>query len=227
MKRHFEEELQSLKTMLIKMASLAEEVVRMSIRSCLTHDTELANKVIENEARINAMEIEIDNAIIDLLALQQPVAVDLRLILAAQKINNDLERIGDHAVNIAQSAIAFAERKEEIPLIEIPKMSEVTEIMLRDAIDSFIHQDTALSMTVLRKDDLIDQMNVKMVNEVARKMKTDKTSIDWGFDIVRVSRNLERIADLATNIAEEVIFIFQARVVKHGAEKGTPEVREP
>lgn len=226
MKRHFEDELQSLKTMLIKMASLAEEVVRMAIRSCLTGEAGLANKVIENEERINAMEIEIDNAIIDLLALQQPVAVDLRLILAAQKINNDLERIGDHAVNIAQSAIAFAKRNDEIPLMDIPKMSEVTELMLREAIDSFIHQDTALSRSVLKKDDLIDEMNVKLVHEVARKMKTDNKSIDWGFDIVRVSRNLERIADLATNIAEEVIFIFQARVVKHGAETKNPEIRE-
>lgn len=223
MKRHFQDELESLKTTLIKMASLAEEVVRTSIKACLAGDMDLARKVIENEERINTMEIETDNAIIDLLALQQPVAVDLRFILAGQKINNDLERIGDHAVNIAQSAMTFAERKDSIPLLDIPKMSEIAELMLRDAIDSFIHQDTALSMSVLKKDDLIDQMNMQLVQEVVQKMKMDHKSIDWGVDIIRVSRNLERIADLATNIAEEVIFILQARVVKHGAEMKNTE----
>jgi phosphate transport system protein len=183
--------------------------------------------VIDNEERMNTMEIEIDNAIIDLLALQQPVAVDLRLILAAQKINNDLERIGDHAVNIAQSAMTFAEWKESIPLLDIPKMSEIAELMLRDAIDSFIRQDATLSMSVLKKDDIIDDMNMRLVQEVVQKMKTDKKSIDWGIDIIRVSRNLERIADLATNIAEEVIFILQARVVKHGAEMKNSETQDP
>ncbi len=218
MKRHFEQELESLKTTLIKMASVAEEAVRLSIKACLEHDLELAKRVIDNEDRMNVMEIEIDNAIIDLLALQQPVAIDLRLILAAQKINNDLERIGDHAVNIAESAMMFAERKESAPLLEIPRMSEIAELMLRDAIDSFIHQDPELSTEVLQKDDMIDQMNVRLVQEVVQKMKTDMKSVDWGIDIIRVSRNLERIADLATNIAEEVIFVLQARVVKHQAD---------
>ncbi len=219
MKRHFEQELESLKVALIKMASMAEDVVRLSVRALLEGDEALAQKVIENDDRINSMEIEIDNAIIDLLALQQPVAVDLRLILAAQKINNDLERIGDHAVNIAQSAVSFIRRGESARLEEIATMTEITESMLRDAIDGFIHRDAALCRAVLAKDDEIDQMNVRMVQNVIEQMKADKRSIDSGTDIIRVSRNLERVADLATNIAEDVIFIFQARVVKHHAEK--------
>jgi phosphate transport system protein len=228
MKRHFEKELESLKTTLIKMASLTEEVVREANESFLTGDEERATNVVENDERINSMEIEIDNAIVDLLALQQPVAIDLRLILATQKINNDLERIGDHAVNIAQSAMTFAGRGEAMPLMELPQMSKIAESMLREAIDGFIHQDPGMSMSVLKKDDIIDQMNVRLVQEVIAKMKTDRTSIDCGIDVIRVSRNLERIADLATNIAEEVIFILQARVVKHHAEeKESPSNNSP
>ncbi|HUN66372.1 MAG TPA: phosphate signaling complex protein PhoU [Bacteroidota bacterium] len=222
MKRHFEKELDSLKTTLIKMASLTEEVVREANESFLAVDRERAAAVVENDERINSMEMEIDNAIVDLLALQQPVASDLRLILATQKINNDLERIGDHAVNIAQSALTFASRGEEMSLLELPQMARIAESMLREAIDGFIHQDPAMSMSVLKKDDIIDQMNVRLVQEMVARMKSDRTSIDCGIDIIRVSRNLERIADLATNIAEEVIFILQARVVKHHAEEKEP-----
>ncbi len=219
MKRHFERELESLKTTLIKMASLTEDVVLMSTRSLLESDEQLAQRVIESDARINAMEIEVDNAIIDLLALQQPVAVDLRLILAAQKINNDLERIGDHAVNIAQSAVAFSRRGEQAHLADIGAMTEIARSMLRDAIDGFIHHDPNICHSVLQKDDMIDRMNVQLVQTVIEEMKADRRSIDNGIDLIRVSRNLERIADLATNIAEDVIFIFQARIVKHHAEE--------
>ncbi len=217
MKRHFEQELESLKTTLIRLASLTEEVVQLSTRALLERDEQLALRVIESDDRINTMEIEIDNAIIDILALQQPVAVDLRLILAAQKINNDLERIGDHAVNIAQSAVASIRRGEAIHHRDIAAMTDVARAMLRDAIDGFIHRDPGLCHAVLANDDVIDRMNVELVQTVIEEMKADKRSIDAGTDLIRVSRNLERIADLATNIAEDVIFIFQARIVKHHA----------
>ncbi len=217
MPRHFENELESLKTTLIKMGSVAEEAIRSSIKALLDDDAVMAQKVIQGDERINSLEIEIDNAIIDLLALQQPVAVDLRLILAAQKINNDLERIGDHAVNIAQSALALSNSSMKEPLLDLPKMSEIVQQMLRDALDGFIHKDVALGNKVLAQDDLIDDMNKKTTQEVVRLMKGDPKSIEGGLDLIRVSRNLERVADLATNIAEEVIFIAQARVVKHHA----------
>ena len=222
MKRHFEKELESLKTTLIKMASLVEEAIRLSIRSFLQGDADLARKVIVNDERVNSMEIEIDNAIVDLMALQQPVAVDLRFMLAAQKINNDLERIGDHAVNIAQSTISTADRGDRVSVPELPQMGDIAESMLRDSIDGFIHRDPSLGMAVLRQDDQIDRLNVTLVQRVARLMKDEPQLIDLGIDLIRVSRNLERVADLATNVAEEVIFVSQARVVKHHAGEKNP-----
>jgi phosphate transport system protein len=217
MKRHFEQELESLKTNLIKMGSLAEEAVGASIRALRDQDVDLARKIIDGDERINLLEIEIDNAIIDLLALQQPVAVDLRLILAAQKINNDLERIGDHAVNIAESVVVIAKTHPTEPLLELPTMSEIAKEMLRNALDGFIHNDTTLGERVLLQDDQIDELNKKMTQEVIQVMHRDPKMIEGGLELIRVSRNLERVADLATNIAEEVIFITKARLVKHRA----------
>lgn len=220
MKRHFEKELDSLKTNLIKMASLAEDAVGTSISALLNQDAQLARGIIENDQRINSLEIENDNAIIDLLALQQPVAIDLRFILSAQKINNDLERIGDHAVNIAESAIAIVETHPHEPLLHLPAMAGIAREMLRNAIDGFIHSDSSLAEKVLLQDDQIDELNRKMTKDVLHVMKNDVEMIEGGVELIRVSRNLERVADLATNIAEEVIFITKARSVKHrGAEK--------
>jgi phosphate transport system protein len=220
MKRHFEQELESLKTNLIKMASIAEESVGSSIKALLNQDSELAKKIIHGDERINSLEIENDNAIMDLLALQQPVAIDLRFILAAQKINNDLERIGDHAVNIAESVVVITETHPREPLLELPAMANIAQEMLRNAIDGFLHNDAPLGEKVLRQDDQIDELNRKMTKDVLQVMKKDAHMIEGGLELIRVSRNLERVADLATNIAEEVIFIAKARSVKHrGAEK--------
>lgn len=217
MKRHFEKELDGLKTNLIKMASLVEEATGLSIKALLEEDVELAKKIIEGDERVNMLEIEIDNGIVDLLALQQPVAIDLRLILAAQKINNDLERIGDHAVNVAESVVALAKTQLKEPLLELPRMAEIAKKMLRDALDGFIHYSAALGNSVLEQDDIIDELNWKMRDEVVKLMRTDPKTIEGGLELIRVSRNLERIADLATNIAEEVIFVTEARLVKHRA----------
>lgn len=219
MKRHFEQELEGLKTNLIKMGSIAEESIALSIKALLQKDLEMAQLVIDGDERVNALEIEIDNAIVDLLALQQPVAVDLRLILAAQKINNDLERIGDHAVNIAESVRALLTSKTTENLLEIPKMTAVAQEMLRNALDAFIHQDPRLGRMVLEQDDSIDALNRSMVVQVVGLMKSNKNTIEGGLELIRISRNLERVADLATNIAEDVIFITQAKIVKHNAEE--------
>jgi phosphate transport system protein len=217
MQRHFEKELESLQTTLIKMGSAAEDALRLSIAALLERSVAKAEQVIAGDERINSLEMEIDNSIVDLLALQQPVAVDLRMILAAQKINNDLERIGDHAVNIAQSAMSLAERLPQDALLDLPTMADVVQKMVRDALDGFIHREVSLGTKVLEQDDLIDDMNKNMTRQVIQLMKSDQKSIETGLDLIRVSRNLERVADLATNIAEEVIFIAQARVVKHHA----------
>ncbi|HEY6191560.1 MAG TPA: phosphate signaling complex protein PhoU [Bacteroidota bacterium] len=222
MKRHFEGELESLQTSLIKMGSVVEEAVKRSIKAFLERDESLARLVIEQDERVNSLEIEIDNAIIDLLALQQPVAIDLRLILAVQKINNDLERIGDHAVNIAESALTLVQLPTQGTLLEIPEMAKVAQSMLRNALDGFIHRDARLGRAVLLQDDVIDELNRKTVTGFVKMMKGDQNTIDAGLDLIRISRNLERVADLSTNIAEEVIFMAQARVVKHHAGEDEP-----
>lgn len=219
MERRFEKELESLKTTLIRMGSIVEDNFKLGVKAFLHEDTQLAQKVINSDERINALEIEIDNAVIDILALQQPVAGDLRLILAAQKISNDLERIGDHAVNIAESAVGVARTPLKEPLLEIPKMFEITETMLRDSLDSFVHLSPELARAVLKRDDLIDDLNRSMTIEVIELIQKDKVLIEGGLELIRVSRNLERIADLTTNIAEDVVFLTQARVVKHHAEE--------
>lgn len=221
MERRFEKELESLKTTLIRMGSVVEESFKLSVKAFVEEDAALAKRIIEADERINALEIEIDNAVVDILALQQPVAGDLRLILATQKISNDLERIGDHAVNIAESALNISKTKPIEPLLEIPKMSEIAEAMLRDALDSFVHLSPDLARAVLKRDDLIDDLNRSMSIEVIELLQKNRTLIEGGLELIRVSRNLERIGDLTTNIAEDVIFLTQARVVKHHAEEKT------
>jgi phosphate transport system protein len=219
MERHFQKELESLKTSLIKMGSVVEENIVYSIRAVLEKSVELAQKVIETDQRVDSLEIEIDNTVIDLLALQQPVASDLRFIIAAQKINNDLERIGDHAVNIAEAAKTIC----SLPVVDIPEeirnMASITKTMLKEALDSFILLDPAKARIVLDTDDQIDDLNRLMARKIIDWVKGNIQSVECGLELSRVSRNLERVADLATNIAEEVIFHTQARIVKHHAEE--------
>jgi len=218
MERHFQKELESLKTSLIKMGSVVEENITLAIRSVIEKNQELALKVIESDKRVDKLEIEIDDTIVDLLALQQPVASDLRFILAALKINNDLERIGDHAVNIAQAAQVLCAIPEVELMKEIPQMVEITRKMLREAIDSFILLDPVKARTVIKTDDQIDDLNRTVIRSIIELLKNNKQTAECGMELSLVSRNMERVADLATNIAEEVIFHTQARVVKHHAE---------
>lgn len=217
MPRHFLQELEGLKNNLIKMGSFAEHAIAESIRSLLEGKKEVAQQVIEQDKQIDLYEILIDDNVVDLLALQQPVASDLRFILAASKINNDLERIGDHAVNIAESALVCAGLPPLTPLVDIPQMAQITKGMLRDAIDGFIHNNTTICRAVLQSDDIIDNLNKRIVQVLLDLMRSDTRSIDHALELIRISRNLERVADLATNIAEEVIFAAEARVVKHHA----------
>lgn len=221
MHRHFVEDLESLKEDLIRMSSLAEKAIAASISALLGRRADLARQVIAEDERINRMEIKIDNAVVDLLALQQPVASDLRLILAAVKINNDLERIGDHAVNIAESAIQYASHTPVRVVVDLPKTAEMTQNMLRNALDSFIHGDAHLGRRVLQDDDIIDDLNRANIAGLVDLMRKEPDAIDQALELIRVSRNLERVADLATNIAEEVVFMAEAQVVKHNLEKNT------
>lgn len=215
MERHFERELEGLKTMIIKMGSLVEASLSEALTAVLDKNEALAEQVIEADNRINTLEIEVDNAVVDILALKQPVATDLRLILAVQKLNNDLERIGDHAVNIAESAIGLRGSLEKTEMLDIPQMAELTRAILRDAIDSFIHLDANLAHEVLKKDDTVDDINKEMSSRAIQMMKANTESVEGAMQLIRISKNLERVADLATNIAEEVIFLKKARIVKH------------
>jgi len=215
MERHFVQEIENLKTNLIKMGSSAEQSIAEAIRALLERKKDIAQRVIDQDKQIDLFEILIDDAVVDLLALQQPVASDLRFILAASKINNDLERIGDHAVNIAESAVVCADLPPLMPLVDIPQMAQITKGMLRDAIDGFIHGNPTLCRAVLKNDDIVDDLNRKVVQALVDMMRNDSRSINHALELIRVSRNLERVADLATNIAEEVIFMAEAQVVKH------------
>jgi phosphate transport system protein len=201
------------------MGSVVEENITLAIRSVLEQSNDLARRVIDTDQRVDGLEIEIDNAIIDLLALQQPVASDLRFIIAAQKINNDLERIGDHAVNIAESAVTLSALPEVEILDEIPKMAEITKLMLKEALDCFILLDPVKARLVLQTDDQIDDLNRMVSKKIVDVVKKNAKTIECDLELGRVSRDLERVADLATNIAEEVIFHTQARVVKHHADE--------
>lgn len=215
LQRHFVQELEMLKTSIIRMGSCTEHAIDEAIRALLERRRDLAETVVAEDPRIDAFEISIDDAVVDLLALQQPVATDLRFIVAALKINSELERIGDHAVNIAQSASQCA-ILPPLPLPpEIPRMAEIARGMLHDAIDGFIQNNAPLCRSVLVNDDVIDELNKRVVGDLVERIRRDPASLDQSLELIRVSRNLERVADLSTNIAEEVIFMAEARVVKH------------
>lgn len=217
MERRFEKELEQLKAKLLHMCSLVSTSLRTSIDAVVSNSEPQARKVFETERTINAMELEIDNGVVDILALQQPVASDLRLILAILKINNDLERIADHAVNIAESAIGLVKTPNRESLLKIPQMAEQTITMLHDAIQSFVELDAARAQSVLKADDIVDAMNRELIAEVVQLIKVDQALIEGNLELARISRNLERVADLTTNIAEEVIFYAKAKIVKHHA----------
>jgi phosphate transport system protein len=224
MQRHFVQEIEGLKSNLIRMGSFAEQAIADSIRALLERDVDVARRVIEQDKQVDLFEILNDEAVVDLLALQQPVASDLRFILAASKINNDLERIGDHAVNIAESAIACIPLAPVPHIVDIPQMAQITKGMLRDSIDGFIHANAQVCRAVLQSDDLIDKLNKQTCAKLVELMRKDSASIEHALELIRVSRNLERVADLATNIAEEVIFATEAMVVKHHqADKGVSQ----
>jgi len=215
MQRHFVQELEILKTTIIKMGGMTEHAIDDAVKALLERRGDLAKMVIEQDPRIDAFEIEIDDAVVDLLALQQPVATDLRFIVAALKINSELERIGDHAVNIAQSALQYSTLPPVLMHDDIPRMARIARGMLHDAIDGFIQNNAPLCRGVLKNDDIIDDLNRRVVKELVENIRREPVCLDQALELVRVSRNLERVADLSTNIAEEVIFMAEARVVKH------------
>jgi phosphate transport system protein len=219
--RHFQEELEELKARLLEMGGLAEEHVRQAVQGLVNRDRDLIDGVLAGDGPLNALHIEIDNRCFKLLALYQPMAADLRAIVAAVKINTDLERVGDLAVNIAEAARRYASHAPVKKLIDIPRMASIAQAMLRDALDAFVRRDMALARHVLSEDDRLDTLKTQIFRELLTYMLQDPSTIEPALDLILVSRHLERIGDHATNIAEDVIFIVSARDVRHHAGEAT------
>jgi phosphate transport system protein len=221
MERHFDEELRDLKNDLLKMAAMVEEAIHKSMEALTNRDLKLADSVIESDARIDEREVQIEEAAIDLLARRQPVAIDLRAITTGMKINADLERIADLAVNIAQVVVYdLADQPLLKPLVDMPKLAGVAKKMLKGAIDAFVNRDEGLAKEVILNDEQADDLR----NEIQREliddfMAKDGSTAPRAVPLLLVARHLERICDHATNIAEDVIYMVEAEIVRHHPEK--------
>ena len=212
---HFREELEALQGRLLEMGGLAEERVRAAVQGLVSRDAGLFAKVLHGDEPINQLHIEVDNRCFRLLALHQPMATDLRAIVAAVKINTDLERVGDLAVNIAEAAKRYVMHPPVKKLIDIPLMADIAQTMLRDALDSYVKRDTALAQQVLNADDQLDSLKTQVFRELLTYMLQNSATVEPSLDLILVSRHLERIGDHATNIAEDVIFMVSALDVRH------------
>lgn len=215
MERHFAEELKTLKQKLFQMGLLVEEAIQKAVESLLTRSPELAAAVLKDEDLINSLEIEIDDRGHALFALAQPMAGDLRLLTMILKINTDLERMGDHAVNIAEKCKALAMEAPLASDFPLHTMAEATQRMVRDALDCFMNENVDLARKVLQSDDKIDDLNDKLYEDMATLMEKDPSSVRRALHIIMIGRNLERIADLANNIAEDTIYLKQGKEVRH------------
>lgn len=212
---HFQEDLALMKARLLAMGGLAEERVRLAMASLAGRDTAMVDLVLHGDEPVNRLHIEIDNRCFTLLALHQPMAIDLRSILAAVKINNDLERVGDLAVNIAEAASRYLRHAPITPANELPRMGDMAQAMLREALDAFLRRDADLAQGVLDSDDELDELKTLMFRRLIQSMRDSQAAIEPALDLLLVSRHLERIGDHATNIAEDVIFMVSARDVRH------------
>jgi phosphate transport system protein len=215
MERHFERDLEELKERLLWMGSLAERSVHQGVHAVLEADEKLALAVLTEENVINELQIEIDDRVVQLLALQQLMAADLRFVLAIARINNDLERIGDQAVNIAQSAQRIVRHPRVKPYVDLPRMGELAEKMMRDSLDSLVRRDVELARSVLSRDDQVDQLRDQIFRELLTYMMGDSSVVYPAFELILVAKNLERIADHATNVAEDVIYMVAGSDVRH------------
>jgi len=216
--RHFHEELSQVKVRLLTMSGEAEAALRLGVEALLERNPEKARRVIAGDRIIDGMEVEIEEACIDLLALQQPMAKDLRMLVAAIKIANDLERVGDHAVNLGQSAERLARTRPIAPEPEIVEMARLAREMLSDALEAFVRGDAAAARDVCMRDDKVDALNRSVFRILLTHMMEDPHIIGAALELFLVSRNLERVADLATNIGEDVVFLVEGKSIKHHAE---------
>ncbi len=215
MHRHFEDELDTLRTLLIRMGSLVDEQIELAAKALMTSNVELSKLVIERERRVNEFDLMIEGQCQRIFALSQPVAIDLRLIMAAMRMNSDLERIGDIAVNLAERVEPLTEHYSLLERVNAPLMIETARQMLSDAFDAFINNDSNLARSVFGKDDIVDDIARDAFYKLIEEMKRDPLLIEPGAHGMATLRHVERLADHATNIAEDVIFIVEAKMLKH------------
>ena len=215
---HFREELDELQRRLLEMAGLVESAIHQSVSALVERDDQLAKDVLWKEAQINQKDIEIDEFATRLLALYQPMARDMRFLTAAIKINGDLERMGDLAVNITERALSLMKEPPVKPLIDIPRMADLAEAMVRKSLDALVKRDEQLARSVLLSDDEVDHLRDAVYKELVTFMQEESTTIPRAVDLMFIAHNLERIADHATNIAEDVLFLMKGIDVRHHAE---------
>jgi phosphate transport system protein len=215
MQRHFHEELEGLKQTLLAMGALVEDQIRRVMRALVERDDGLAQAVIEGDRQVNTYDVEVDEKCVELLALHQPAAGDLRFITTAMKIVTDLERIGDQAVNIAQRAIELNREPQLKPYIDLPRMAESAARMVKESLDAFVNRDTALARRVCGEDEAVDALKEQVFRELLTFMMEDARTIPRAIRLILISRFLERVADHATNIAEMVVYMVEGKMVRH------------
>jgi len=220
MERHFHQELKELKEDLLKMGGLVEGAIHNAVSGLVSRDSHLAEKTIKEDENINTREISIEKKCLELIALQQPMAADLRFIVSALQITKDLERMGDQAVNIAERALILNQEPPVKPFIDLPKMAMLVESMVKDSLDAFVNRDVKKARNVYEGDDQVDNYNEKIFHELLSFMIKDQSTINRAVYLILIGRSLERIADHATNIAEDVIYMVEGKVIKHHAEEG-------
>ncbi len=216
MPKHLERDIERLKREILQVGSLVEEATDKAIRALMERHAEIAREVIEGDHVIDAKEVEVEEHCLKILALHQPVAIDLRFIVAVMKVNNDLERMGDLAANIAERAVYLSAHDAIRLPAGLAKMAETARTMVRQSLDALVNLDTTLAREVLARDDEVDAANRRMFDTLQHVMHDDPTTIERAVQALSSSRNLERIADLATNIAEDVIFMIEGEVIRHG-----------
>ena len=215
MQTSFDEELGGLKEKILLMGSKVEEAIRLAMKSLVGRDSKLARQVIQSDRDVNDLEIEVDEVCHRLLALHQPMASDMRFITSAMKINSDLERIGDLAVNIAERALTLNEVAPLKPFIDIPRMANIAQEMVKVALDSLVNKDADAAKKVCERDDEVDNLNDQIIRELISYMLEDRANIKRALDLILVSRYLERVADHATNVAEDVIYMVKGKDIRH------------
>jgi phosphate transport system protein len=217
-RRHFHDELDTLQKRLVEMAGVVESLVGRAVTAVLTRDPSSAAYIIAEDNRVDELEVEVDERVVELLALHQPMASDLRQIITSNKVANDLERVGDHAVNIAKAARRLADTQPLPELRELTEMAQITREMLADALAAYVTRNAGTARMVCITDDRVDDLRRSLFRILVTHMLEDPKRIGGALELLLVSQNLERVADLSTNISEDVVFLVEGRTIKHGAE---------